>query len=108
MNNITKILVPLVALTLGSCKTIEEGVIYKVEVKDVGKVQSYKPLEGKWHDPKKTFVVTDSTSFFIQGKPEIPIGSWAYVETKKRQLDNRRHLYFTWKGTKKEYRIKRR
>ena len=107
MKNITKILIPIVALGLGSCKTIEEGVIYKTE-EYVGKVQSFKPLERRWYDPEKTFVVTDSTSFFIQGEPKIPIGSWAYVATRKKQGDARKHLYFTWKGTKKEYSIKKR
>ena len=104
MKNIEKILIP-VLLSFGSCKTIQESVTYKAN-ESFGKIKSYQEMaRGKWSDPKRTFVVTDSASFVIEGVPKIPLGRQAYIENKQYPSQSKKHKYFTWKGTKKEYRL---
>lgn len=105
MKNIAKILIPLAALSLASCKTIQEGVIHETK-RDIGKVQSYQEMARiKWSDPKRTFVVTDSTSFVIEGIPKIPLGSWSYLEDKRYPSQAKKHKYFSWRDSKKQYRL---
>ena len=104
MKSIAKILIPVV-LSFGSCKTVQQSVIYKSN-ESFGKVQSYQEMaRGKWSDPKRTFVVTDSASFVIEGVPKIPIGYSAYIESKILPDQIKKHKYFFWKGSKREYRL---
>ncbi len=105
MKNIAKILIPLAVLSLSSCKTVQEGAIYKTR-KYIWEVQFYQEMaRTKWSDPKRTFVVTDSVSFVIEGLPKIPLKSESYLEDKKYPSQAKKHKYFSWKNSKKLYRL---
>jgi len=83
MKNIAKILIPLAVLSLSSCRTVQEGAIYKTR-KYIWEVQFYQEMaRTKWSDPKRTFVVTDSVSFVIEGLPKIPLKSESYSHKPK-------------------------
>jgi len=84
MKTINKILGTIaIATAIGTgCKTIEEGVIYKTR-EYVGKLEYARPTENKWNDSKKTFIQTDSVSFFVKGHPEIKSGTLCYIKHDK-------------------------
>ena len=105
MKTINKILIPVIALGLSACKTIEEGVSYKTKKEDIGKLDYSRKIPTKWPESKRTFIVTDSLSFAVRGEPEIKPGTWCYfTQDKIRNISGHTHnvKYFTWPGNKKE------
>jgi hypothetical protein len=67
MKNLKRFLVPIIAITLGSCTSMSKtstntenlgNVIYSVE----------------WSNPKRTFVQADSTSFIVKGHANVQPG----------------------------------
>lgn len=109
MKNLKKTLARIaLAATIGlsACKTIEEGVIYKTK-EFIGKSEYTAPIQDR-KKPNKTLVVTDSTSFVVDGRLDLEPGTWCYViyDRQYRHGHSKNILYFTWKDTDKKYRIR--
>jgi hypothetical protein len=106
MKTLNKILaIPLIALGLSSCKTVEEGVIYKTK-EYIGKLQYTQPISSEWNEPERTLVVTDSTSFVVKGNSEsleLEPGTPCYVCYDK--IDKKSVLNFTWEDSNKKFKV---